>query len=635
MSGWDVSSTPTWGSQDGPDETQSFAAAGDGSRDFGAQDISRPAPNSPAGGFPEAPGGFPGENQGQGGPPPEFYSSDYGQQDEHDVTPGGYPRRTPGRSLQDLPRRDRDGHGRHSSAQPGAYGQDDPFAQDSPSAFGQEPGFGQDSAFGQDSPAYGRDAAFSQDSPFGQDSAFGQDNSYGQDSAYGIGWGGSSAGQGQAPAQPGGWTGSAQPGDADWERGAGRSAAPWEERPQQDAGYPDLNGAGPGADYQREAPAGQDLGGRDFGGQEFGRQGFGQDFPGQEPGGPDYQAQNYPGQDYPGRERQPQGYGGQDYGDPRGPREPQGYGGQDGGTAAQMDPALQDFFAPQRGGTAGFQDPWADERPGSGPAGPRGRQGDDGWGEPGRQQPPRGGTGPRPAPRIDDDERGGLGTRGYIAIGAVVAVIIVVAVLVFTRGSGTPSPTAGSTPAATSPASSSQPASTASAAPASAGGAAAATAYTLSTPSKADGFPKGSDPNFLTTAKATAGQIAEAVTAGKAGTLKGSPLSAAYQLPVGGQVVTFVGYQGTFTPAKVATVLATLGTDAHSYSPGSHGGILGCANTAATATLTSGAVCVWSSGTTLGVTEFFSATGPESLTASQDKGAADTVAIRADVEAKS
>jgi hypothetical protein len=42
---------------------------------------------------------------------------------------------------------------------------------------------------------------------------------------------------------------------------------------------------------------------------------------------------------------------------------------------------------------------------------------------------------------------------------------------------------------------------------------------------------------------------------------------------------------------------------------------------------------VWASSTTLGVTEFFSATGPEALTASQDKGATDTVNMRADVEA--
>ncbi len=115
--------------------------------------------------------------------------------------------------------------------------------------------------------------------------------------------------------------------------------------------------------------------------------------------------------------------------------------------------------------------------------------------------------------------------------------------------------------------------------------------------------------------------------------MKGNPASAAYQLPLG-QVITFVGYQGTFTPAKVATILATLGSDPHTYPAGPNGGMLGCANTPATATVTSGAVCVWATTSTLGVTEFFSSTGPEALTTSQSKGADDTVKLRADVEAK-
>ena len=48
----------------------------------------------------------------------------------------------------------------------------------------------------------------------------------------------------------------------------------------------------------------------------------------------------------------------------------------------------------------------------------------------------------------------------------------------------------------------------------------------------------------------------------------------------------------------------------------------------------SGAVCVWSTGSTLGITEFFSSTGPEALTASQAKGAADALKLRNGVEAK-
>ena len=162
------------------------------------------------------------------------------------------------------------------------------------------------------------------------------------------------------------------------------------------------------------------------------------------------------------------------------------------------------------------------------------------------------------------------------------------------------------------------------------GAGAAAAAYTLSTPSTAGGYPLGQDPKFVTTATGTAKQITDAVTSGGGGTVKGSPVSAAYRLPAA-QVITFVGYQGTFTPAKVLTILASLGTDPNTYQAGPNGGGLGCANTKSTP---SGAVCVWATSSTLGVTEFFDANGPETLNAAQSKGATDTVKLRADVEKK-
>jgi hypothetical protein len=226
--------------------------------------------------------------------------------------------------------------------------------------------------------------------------------------------------------------------------------------------------------------------------------------------------------------------------------------------------------------------------------------------------------------------------RGLIAIGAVVAIIIVVAVVVFTHKSGG-SPTASNTPSGgtmTSPAA--KPSATKSAAGSGtatkpAGGtAAAAAAFTLSTPSTAGGYPIGQDPNFLANSTATAKQISDAVTAGGGGTAKGNPVSAAYRLPAS-QVITFVGYQGTFTPDKVKTILATLSSDPNSYPAGPNGGELGCGNTKSTP---SGAVCVWATATTLGITEFYTATGPETLNAAQSKGAADTVKLRADVEKK-
>jgi hypothetical protein len=140
----------------------------------------------------------------------------------------------------------------------------------------------------------------------------------------------------------------------------------------------------------------------------------------------------------------------------------------------------------------------------------------------------------------------------------------------------------------------------------------------------------GQDPHFLATATDTAKQISEAMTSGHGGTVKGDPVSAAYRLPAA-QVITFVGYQGTFTPKEVMTVLASLGSDPNTYPAGPNGGTLGCANTKSTP---SGAVCVWATASTLGVTEFFDANGPETLNASQSKGATDTVRLRADVEKK-
>src|ERR1700690_1149119 len=98
MSGWDVSSTPAWDSQDGPEEDQPFPASGNGS-----QDLVRRTPGSPASGPHETPNGF-GPKSLPAGPPPEFFSEDYGQQGQQgqqDPGPERFPQRTPGQSLQD------------------------------------------------------------------------------------------------------------------------------------------------------------------------------------------------------------------------------------------------------------------------------------------------------------------------------------------------------------------------------------------------------------------------------------------------------------------------------------------------------------------------------------------------------
>ena len=264
------------------------------------------------------------------------------------------------------------------------------------------------------------------------------------------------------------------------------------------------------------------------------------------------------------------------------------------------------------------------------------------WANPGGAAPARTGTGPSPRPggqRGDRNEsrggrkesRGGLGSKGLIVIGAVVVVVIAAGAYLFLHKTGTTTPTAGSTSKSgtTTPVKSSG--STAGAGTGTGSGT-TAPAYTLSTPATAGGYPMGQDPNFLKTATATAQQVSTSVTSGGGGTVKGSPVSAAYQLPAS-QVITFVGYEGTFTPAKVKTILASLGSDPNTYPAGTYGGVLGCVNTT---TSPSGAVCVWADSSTLGVTEFFDTAGPETLSPGTEQalGASDTVKLRTDVEKK-
>ncbi len=157
-------------------------------------------------------------------------------------------------------------------------------------------------------------------------------------------------------------------------------------------------------------------------------------------------------------------------------------------------------------------------------------------------------------------------------------------------------------------------------------------AYVLSAPSTAAGYPIGSDPHFLATATSTVAAIEQSGISGGGGTVTGSPVSASYTLP-DQQTIEFVGYQGTFNPSKVMSNLAAYGSSEQTYPAGPNGGDLACANTTATASTPSGAVCVWVTKSTLGFTEFFTqADGPEALNSAQAKGAEDTVNLRASVE---
>jgi hypothetical protein len=164
-------------------------------------------------------------------------------------------------------------------------------------------------------------------------------------------------------------------------------------------------------------------------------------------------------------------------------------------------------------------------------------------------------------------------------------------------------------------------------------GNAATDGYVLSTPSVAGGRPIGSDPHFLATTTATAATIEQSAVSNSGGTVTGKPVSASYTLPFD-QTIEFVGYQGTFSPKTVMANLASFGSSETTYNAGPHGGEMACANVPATATAASGGVCVWVSGSTLGVTEFFEGSGPETLTVAQPKGAQDTVALRSSVETR-
>ena len=237
---------------------------------------------------------------------------------------------------------------------------------------------------------------------------------------------------------------------------------------------------------------------------------------------------------------------------------------------------------------------------------------------------------------------GELGKR-IIAVGAVVVVVVAGgAYLLLHKSSSTSNDHAAgpTTPAASAPASSGATG-TATAKPKARGTtkksgvtstATPSGGYLLSAPSTAGGYPIGTDPDFLATAKSTVATIEQSAVSGGGGKISGSPVAASYTLP-DAQTIEFVGYQGTFNPSTVMTNLGSFGTSESTYPAGPNGGQLACANTTATSSTPSGAVCVWVTKSTLGFTEFFTqADGPEALNSAQSKGAEDTVNLRASVE---
>jgi hypothetical protein len=240
--------------------------------------------------------------------------------------------------------------------------------------------------------------------------------------------------------------------------------------------------------------------------------------------------------------------------------------------------------------------------------------------------------------RDEDADEPASKRKMFAAIGGVVVVIVVAGIAylaVHGTGSGNNNAAGGSTPttSASAPTATAKPNSTGAAkSPAVTGTGTSAGAYVLSTPSTAASFPIGSDPHFLATATSTVAAFEQSGIKDGGGTVTGSPVSASYTLP-DAQTIEFVGYQGTFDPTKVMSNLASFGSSEATYPAGPNGGDLACANTTATASTPSGAVCVWVTKSTLGFTEFFTqADGPESLNSAQAKGAEDTVDLRASVE---
>jgi hypothetical protein len=617
MSGWDTPSRPTWDPQDGPDDgTQAFSipdtsagadhpwaapqgsewgAPDSGGRDSGGRDSGgRNTSGRNTGG---SDFGAPASDDPFSGPPPEFFKQEFEQR-----TPGATLGRSVGMPSWDLPVRD--GNGRARQGGPGVLG-----------------GLGGDEAVPQ-APVW--------DEPQWQD----------------------------APRQE-----------------LGRQDLTRQDFDRQDLTRQDLGRP----DFDRQVPARQDLGRPDFDRQDLTRQNpvrqdLGRPEPARpEPARPDSAHQDPPRKnasrrkpgrtnraDYapqPGRSRRadyaprpdstdylpqpdatdyasqsgatdyaPQPGGGDYAAQPdHGDQAPSATARSEWESTAKMDPALQDFFAPAAPGSGYAQ------RPGQGPQGYRSHRDTQPPGLPGSNS--HGGHGGH-----GTGQPSGGGRNRFVAVGAVVVVVIAVGAYLLLHkpntsnaaNAGTPTVSA-STRASAAPTKAKATAKATAKAPHATSSANAADRYVLSTPSAAGGYPMGEDPHFLATTTTTATTIEQSAVSHSGGTVAGNPVSASYRLP-DEQTIEFVGYQGTFNPKVVMANLGSFGSSEGTYSAGPHGGQMACANIPATMTTTSGAVCVWVTTSTLGVTEFFDISGPEALTTAQAKGASDTVALRSSVE---
>jgi hypothetical protein len=228
------------------------------------------------------------------------------------------------------------------------------------------------------------------------------------------------------------------------------------------------------------------------------------------------------------------------------------------------------------------------------------------------------------------------GPRERMLVAAGIVLLVVIGVGLYLVGKGSSNDTGGAgnqslpLPSATAKASSTPAAkaSTGSNKPAAKTQTTAAR-FLLSTPATAGGYPlMAAIPSYVQAPSSTTAQAIRSAAVSDGGKVT-SQVSAAYQLKEG-QVMTFTGYEGTFSPAKVIASLASLGSNGSTYSPGKDGGKLACAVAPGSQP---GTVCVWVTTTSLGITEFFSSTGPEDVL-DQAKTASDTRNFRADVETR-
>ena len=154
-------------------------------------------------------------------------------------------------------------------------------------------------------------------------------------------------------------------------------------------------------------------------------------------------------------------------------------------------------------------------------------------------------------------------------------------------------------------------------APATAGG------YTRHTP-----MPSG----MLATGTANATALISAVTlsGGKPDMAGSQPkyVSADYLVP-GNQAIGYVGFTGTFSPASVMDAFGKIADNVSPEAVGAHGGQMACGTMSANSG-PSGTVCVWATGTSLGMVGFFGNGVPEHVAST--RAGEDTVKLRGDAE---